>query len=46
VENFGEFGDLLQIYQSFTHQLLVIFEKAIGAGLKFAKIFFAKCNLA
>ena len=36
------FGDLLQIHQrSFIRQLLVISEKAIEAGLKFAK-----CNLA
>jgi len=40
------FGDLLQIRQSFIRQLLVMSEKAIEAGLKFAKIFFAKCNLA
>ena len=45
-ENFGEFGDLLQIRPSFIRQLLVISEKAIGAGLKFAKVFFAKCSLA
>ena len=32
-ENFGEFGDLLQIRQSFIRQLLVISEKAIGLGL-------------
>jgi len=42
-ENFGEFGDLLRICQSFIHKLL---EKAIEAGLKSAKILFAKCNLA
>ena len=42
-ENFGEFGDLLRIRQSFIRQLL---EKAIEAGLKFAKVFFAKYNLA
>jgi len=41
-ENFGEFGDLLQIRQSFIRQLLVISEKAIEAGLKSAKVFFAK----
>jgi len=29
-ENFGEFGDLLQIRQSFICQLLVISEKARG----------------
>ena len=46
VENFGEFGDLLWIRQSFIRQLLVISEKAIEAGVKFAKVFFAKCNLA
>ena len=46
-ENFSEFGDLLQIHQrSFIRQLLVISEKAIGAGLKSAKVFFAKCNIA
>ena len=45
-ENFGEFGDLLRIRQSFICQLLVISEKAIEAGLKFAKVFFAKYNLA
>ena len=45
-EKFGEFCDLLRIRQSFIHQLLVISEKAIEAGLKFAKVFFAKCNLA
>ena len=28
-ENFGKFGDLLQIHQSFICQLLVISEKAI-----------------
>ena len=38
-ENFGEFGDLLRIRQSFIRQLLVISEKAIEAGLKFAKVF-------
>jgi len=45
-ENFGEFGDLLRIRQSFIRQLLVISEKAIEVGVKFAKVFFAKCNLA
>jgi len=40
----GKFGDLLQIRQNFIRQLLVIFEKAIKAGLKFAKSFFAECN--
>jgi len=35
----GKFGDLLR-------QLLVISEKAIEAGLKSVKVFFAKCNLA
>jgi len=45
-ENFGKFVDLLQICQSFIHQLLVIPEKAMEAGLKFAKVFFAKCNSA
>jgi len=45
-ENFGEFGDLLRIRQSFICQLLVISEKAIEAGLKFAKVFSAKYNLA
>jgi len=44
-ENFGELGDLLRIRQSFVRQLLVISEKAIEAGVKFAKVFFAKCNL-
>ena len=44
-ENFGEFGDLLRIRQSFICQLLVISEKAIEAGPKSAKVFFAKCNL-
>ena len=44
-ENFSEFGDLLRIRQSFIRQLLVISEKAIKAGLNFAKVFFAKCNL-
>jgi len=51
-ENFGrdklancKFGDLLRICQSFIRQLLVISEKAIEARLKFAKIFFTKCNL-
>ena len=38
-ENFGEFGDLLWIRQSFIRQLLVLSEKAIEAGLKFAKVF-------
>ena len=32
-ENFGEFGDLLRIRQSFIRQLLLISEKAIEAGL-------------
>ena len=45
-ENFGEFGNLIRIRQSFIRQLLVIPEKAIEAGLKSAKFFFAKCNLA
>ena len=45
-ENFGKFGDLLRICQSFIHHLLVISEKAIEAGVKFAKVFFAKCTLA
>ena len=45
-ENFGEFGDLLRIRQSFIRQFLVMSEKAIEAGLKFAKVFFAKYNLA
>jgi len=45
-EKFGEFGDLLRIRQSFIRQLLVISEKAIEAELKFAKVFFVKCNLA
>ena len=45
-ENFGEFGDLLWIHQSFICQLLVVSEKVIGAGLKFAKVFFAKYKLA
>ena len=45
-ENFGEFGDLQRIRQSFIRQLLVISEKAIEAELKFAKVFFAKCSLA
>ena len=45
-EKFGQFGNLLRICQSFIRQLLVISEKAIEAGLKFAKVFFAKCNLA
>ena len=45
-KNFGEFCDLLRICQSFIHQLLVIPEKATEAGLKSAKVFFAKCNLA
>ena len=35
-ENFSEFGNSLQIRQSFTRQL----------RLKFAKVYFAKCNLA
>jgi len=43
---FGKFGDLLRIRQSFIRQLLVLSEKAIEAGLKFAKVFFAKYNLA
>ena len=39
------FGDLLRIRQSFIRQLLVISEKAIEAGLKFAKVFFTlACN--
>jgi len=29
-ENFGEFGDLLRIRQSFIRQLLVLSEKARG----------------
>ena len=45
-ENFGEFGNLLRIRQSFICQLLVISEKAIEAGLKFTKVFSAKYNLA
>ena len=45
-ENFGEFGDSVRVCQNFIHQLLVVSEKAIGAGHKFAKVFFAKCNLA
>jgi len=45
-KNFGEFGDLLRIRQSFIRQLLVKSEKAIEAGLKSTKVFFAKCNLA
>ena len=43
-ENFGKFGNLLRICQSFIRQLLVISEK-LGAGLKFVKVFFAKCSL-
>jgi len=38
-ENFG-------IFQSFTHQLLVASEIAIEAGIKFTKVYFAKCILA
>ena len=38
-ENLGEFGDLLRICQSFTHQLLIASEIAIEAGLKSAKVF-------
>jgi len=38
-EKFGEFGDLLRICQSFTHQLLIASEIAIKAGLKSAKVF-------
>ena len=34
-KNFSEFGDLLRICQSFTHQLLIASEIAIQAGLKF-----------
>ena len=34
------------IRQSFIHQLILISEKAIEAGFKFAKVFFAKCNSA
>jgi len=45
-ENFGKFGDLLRTRQSFIRQLLVVSEKAIEAGLKFAKVFFAKYILA
>jgi len=45
-ENFGEFGNLLQICQSFIRQLLVTSEKAMEAGLKSTKVFFTKCNLA
>jgi len=45
-ENFNEFGDLLRIRQSFIRQLLGLSEKAIKAGFKSAKVFFAKCNLA
>ena len=37
-ENFDKFGDLLQIHQSFTHQLPVATEIAIYTGLKFAKV--------
>ena len=33
---------VLWIRQSFIHQLLVVSEKAIEAGLKLAKVFFAK----
>jgi len=32
-ENFGEFGDSLQIRQHFIHQLLVVSEKSLGLGL-------------
>jgi len=39
----GNFCDSLQ---SFICQLLVVSEKAIGAGLKFARVFFTKLNLA
>ena len=46
-ENFSKFGNLLWIRQSFICQLLVIlYLKRLGAGFKFAKIFFAKCSLA
>jgi len=41
----GEFDNFLWIHQSVIHQLLVMPEK-LGAGLKFAEVFFAKCNLA
>ena len=50
-ENFGKFGDtnlanlVIRICQSFTRQLLVAYEIVIEAGLKFAKVYFANCNL-
>ena len=46
-KNFGEFNDSLQIRQSLTCQLLVTLENSYGLhGLEFAKVYFAKCNLA
>ena len=36
--NFREFGNLLRIRQTFTHQLLLASDIAIEAGLKFAKV--------
>ena len=45
-ENFGKFGNLLRIHQSFIRQLLVASEKARGYRLKFANVFFTKCNSA
>ena len=38
-ENFSKFGNLLRIRQSFIRQFLVVSEKAIEAGLEFAKVF-------
>jgi len=45
-ENIGEFDDSLQIHHSFSLQLLIVSDIAIEAGLKFAKVYFAKCILA
>ena len=42
-ENFGEFGELLQIRQSLT---LIVPEISVFIALEFAKVYFAKCNLA
>ena len=42
----GNFGHLLWVHQISTHQLFVASEIAIDSGLKFAKVYFTKCNLA
>jgi len=44
VENFAICYEFVKVL--WNRQLLVISEKATEAGLKSAKVFFAKCNLA